>query len=570
MKNPTEPSYISNDPNDHEKSKDMARATEQTSSVRIKLKASDTSRLPLVFRIALLSCLILSFSASITLGDSGTWVSDPANNDWNTAANWSSNTVPDGGFDTATFGFSNATDVSLSLIVNLAGITFNSDAGPYTITSPPGTFLTIESVGLNNESSATQTFRATTAPDGTSGGFQFFVTAGTNTVFINDARAIVGGSSGNLQFVANASAGSATIVNRGGIVSGAGGGETYFFNQTNGGTATIINEAGLVSGAIGGLTWLLEDVATAGSSSITAGGATVSGAFGGITRFDRPSTAGNATLLATAGSNGGAGGVIEFLSGSKGGSARIELFGNGTMDMSTRDGDLSTGSIEGDGVVLFGGGNNLKLGNNNLETIFGGFIEGSGSLTKIGTGTFTLTAANTYTGATTVSGGAVLLNNTTGSATGIGPVKVSLGILGGNGIIGGPVTIGTGSGAGAILAPAFGSVSQKTITLQNSLTLQADGTYTYTFRGNKRRTQADQVIANSVTINGATIAISGTTQGRLKRGSVLTLISNTSANPISGRFSNLADGAVITIGSNHLQASYSGGDGNDLTLTVVP
>jgi hypothetical protein len=31
----------------------------------------------------------------------------------------------------------------------------------------------------------------------------------------------------------------------------------------------------------------------------------------------------------------------------------------------------------------------------------------------------------------------------------------------------------------------------------------------------------------------------------------------------------LADGGTITVGNNTYQASYEGGDGNDLTLTVV-
>ena len=50
----------------------------------------------------------------------------------------------------------------------------------------------------------------------------------------------------------------------------------------------------------------------------------------------------------------------------------------------------------------------------------------------------------------------------------------------------------------------------------------------------------------------------------------MTLISNTSADPISGTFSNLPDGGIVRINGNNFQASYSGGDGNDLTLTVVP
>jgi hypothetical protein len=74
-----------------------------------------------------------------------------------------------------------------------------------------------------------------------------------------------------------------------------------------------------------------------------------------------------------------------------------------------------------------------------------------------------------------------------------------------------------------------------------------------------------------VTIHsGAIFAFRGTTQGALQAGLVLTAIDNTSATPIVGTFSNLSDGAVLTANGNNFQASYEGGDGNDLTLTVVP
>ena len=53
-------------------------------------------------------------------------------------------------------------------------------------------------------------------------------------------------------------------------------------------------------------------------------------------------------------------------------------------------------------------------------------------------------------------------------------------------------------------------------------------------------------------------------------GTIFTVINNTATTPISGTFANLADGSTIIAGSNTLQASYEGGDGNDLTLTVVP
>jgi hypothetical protein len=79
------------------------------------------------------------------------------------------------------------------------------------------------------------------------------------------------------------------------------------------------------------------------------------------------------------------------------------------------------------------------------------------------------------------------------------------------------------------------------------------------------------VVANGVTINsGATFNLSGTAQGTLTQGTVLTAIKNTAATPISGSFSNLPDGAIVNVNGNNFQASYEGGDGNDLTLTVVP
>ena len=48
------------------------------------------------------------------------------------------------------------------------------------------------------------------------------------------------------------------------------------------------------------------------------------------------------------------------------------------------------------------------------------------------------------------------------------------------------------------------------------------------------------------------------------------IIDNTSTNPISGVFANLPDGFVLKFANNHFVVSYTGGDGNDVTLTVVP
>ena len=73
---------------------------------------------------------------------------------------------------------------------------------------------------------------------------------------------------------------------------------------------------------------------------------------------------------------------------------------------------------------------------------------GPGQLTvadSVGTGTLTLSAANTYTGGTLISVGTLNVTNTTGSATGTGPVTVSAGTLTGNGIITGTVNASGGA-----------------------------------------------------------------------------------------------------------------------------
>ena len=125
--------------------------------------------------------------------------------------------------------------------------------------------------------------------------------------------------------------------------------------------------------------------------------------------------------------------------------------------------------------------------------------------------------------------------------------------------------------ATAFLAPSAGTNRKTTLTIQSSLTFQADGTYTCTFKARNNTARTDNVTASGVTINGgARINLIGTVQGELQIGLAFTISSNTSANPIAGTFSNLPDGGIVTIGGNNFQASYEGGDGNDLTLTVVP
>jgi autotransporter-associated beta strand protein len=213
-------------------------------------------------------------------------------------------------------------------------------------------------------------------------------------------------------------------------------------------------------------------------------------------------------------------------------------------------------------------GNLLITGANNLSTVFSGTIEG-GSLQKIGTGILMLTSANTYTGGTTIEGGKLVVNNRTGSGTGSGAVQVNAGILAGRGTIAGAVIVGTGGGAGAALAPGRRGTKTDTLTILSALTFQLDSTYKFELKASSGN--ADKVVANGVTINsGALFSFTDLGSAMLPTGTVFTAIDNTAATPIAGTFANLADGGIVTINGNNFQASYEGGDGNDLTLTVVP
>lgn len=109
----------------------------------------------------------------------------------------------------------------------------------------------------------------------------------------------------------------------------------------------------------------------------------------------------------------------------------------------------------------------LTTGGDNTDSIFSGIIQGAGNVTKVGTGTFTLTGANIYLGNTTLNAGGitilgslastVIANNTTGitrlvnggTITGSGGVSVnalgSAGItIGDFGTFTNAVNLGTG------------------------------------------------------------------------------------------------------------------------------
>ena len=78
------------------------------------------------FLQTMLAVAISVLALIIAHAGSATWDLNPGSGDWNTAANWTPMTVPNGPADIATFALSNTTSVSISANTEVNGITFTS------------------------------------------------------------------------------------------------------------------------------------------------------------------------------------------------------------------------------------------------------------------------------------------------------------------------------------------------------------------------------------------------------------------------------------------------------------
>src|SRR5438552_8429615 len=113
-------------------------------------------------RLILIIAAALLFLAAQrhSLAGSATWSTNPASAEWNTAANWMPNTVPNGPSDVATFDTSNMTNLSINTTsVEVDSIIFNGGAPAFTITADAqngGISLDITGAGLLNNSGVVQ------------------------------------------------------------------------------------------------------------------------------------------------------------------------------------------------------------------------------------------------------------------------------------------------------------------------------------------------------------------------------------------------------------------------------
>ncbi|NYT39696.1 autotransporter-associated beta strand repeat-containing protein [Sphingomonas sp. R-74633] len=267
----------------------------------------------------------------------------------------------------------------------------------------------------------------------------------------------------------------------------------------------MFNNAGTVAGLVTN-TGTLVSTGTLGGGLSNSGGASLAGTLTGAVA--------NSGTITLTGATAGIGAVTQS------GSGTFNLAGVST----------SFGSLAGAGTVALGGAT-LTIGSDNSSTSFGGVISGSGGLTKAGTGVFTLTGANSYTGLTTASVGTLQL-----SATGeiAGAVRNDA-TFNNAGWVDGLVT---NTGTLASIGTLHGG-------LNNSGTASISGTLT-------------GGVSNSGTIGliGSTSGIGAVTQ--TAGGSIALNGFDTSFGSLAGAGSVDNGGATLTLGSGNGGASFGG------------
>ncbi len=129
-------------------------------------------------------------------------------------------------------------------------------------------------------------------------------------------------------------------------------------------------------------------------------------------------------------------------------------------------GSTSIGEVTGGtGAVM--SGTAWTIGARNTDATFDGTITGN-SVNKVGTGSWRLTGANTYSGATTVTAGTLLID---GSTTGSNITVQNGGTLAGAGVVTGNVSVQSGGGI------AFGLTADATESLGITGNLTASGNF---------------------------------------------------------------------------------------------
>ena len=305
--------------------------------------------------------------------------------------------MPNGISDIATFGTTSQPVIYIPRMMqtDLAEIHFLPGASEFTIRVGFEVPLIFHGAGIVNESGQAQHFitrsgiiwfigNATTG-DGTSfhaqGGSEFqggglFIVQ--DNVVVGASDFTVDGAVGNFgpasfAFAGNASAGIGSYVCNGTITGVDGAYITFVDTSTAGQGIFEINGTSAVSPYFPEGRIMFEGNSTADQATITANGGLAAGTRGGRISLSDDATAANATFIVNGATVPGADGAIFSMTGaSTSGTARLQVYGNGIIDLKAhRPGNVTFGSLQGDGRVQLGGVN-LVLGEGDFDRHFFG------------------------------------------------------------------------------------------------------------------------------------------------------------------------------------------------------
>lgn len=438
---------------------------------------------------------------NVAHAQSGTWTSTASGN-WSGSANWDAAVVADGASNTANF---NTIDIPAGVLV----VTLDTSRTIGSLTtgdSNTGTAGTWQIAGANtltlSATTPTITTNVNTRIDPILTGTAGFKKEGSGILTLTNANTYTGNvtlSAGQLTTKNSAAIPTASTLNMSS-------GTTYRIERTTANATTFQGFA--ISVAASSSATMTTDNAANGYSGLISGDASSTFTIGGSGATTQVSmnlgsnTQQFGNFLGTVKIFDGASLRFSATSGvNNGGSSATFDVGAGS-DLTTRNAaTVNVGALTGSGFVTGSGGAtgtaNFSIGAKNISTTFTGVIRDGNaatsrfaSMTKVGTGTLTLSGTNTYTGATSVSAGTLLVTGALGNtAVNVG----ASGTIGGSGTLGGNLTISAGGNldvTGGNLSTGAGLLTvdaTKTITLNGfsfsdivgwDAANAADGTYT--------------------------------------------------------------------------------------------